>query len=157
MEEWKDVRGYEGIYQVSDIGRVRNKNTNRFLKLSTHRGYIYAGLYKDRKHGFKSVHRLVGLAFLETPNDGDQINHKNGIKKDNRVENLEWCTAQENIIHGYKTGLIRYVYSDDTVRLIRKLYKRNKFGYMKVAKLLNIPHRIVVRQIINGQRRKTVI
>lgn len=119
MEEiWKDIEGYEGMYQVSNLGRVRSlgrivKLRDSFRRLSTkvlsprlkHNGYNQVVLQKDGQRVDVSIHRLVGIAFIPNPENKHQINHKNGIKTDNRVENLEWCTGSENIVHADKTGL----------------------------------------------------
>ncbi len=109
-EQWKDIDGYDGIYQVSTAGRVRSKarkvytyiKPGRYLRQYNHScGYLYLSLTKPdgtlAKHQY--VHRLVAEAFLPNPNGLKQVNHKNFDKKDNRVENLEWVTPQENTLH----------------------------------------------------------
>ena len=108
-EIWKDVVGYEGIYQVSNLGRVKSLNYNhtgkeKVRKLDLGRkGYYLVVLCKGGKRKAHIVHRLVMLAFI---GESDlQVNHKNGIKTDNRLENLEYCTASENIRHSFDTGL----------------------------------------------------
>ena len=113
-EIWKDVVGYEGIYQVSSMGNVRSidreivdvngnirKYTGNTMKLELSKeGYWRVGLnYKGSKVKFL-VHRLVAMAFIPNPNNLPEINHKNEIKNDNRVGNLEWCTSKYNSNYG---------------------------------------------------------
>ena len=103
-EIWKPIKGYEGLYEVSNKGRVANLNYHGkkgkrvVMKQNRKPGYITAGLRdRDGKVRTLPVHRLVGIAFLPPPTkERTQINHINGDKQDNRVENLEWCTAKEN-------------------------------------------------------------
>lgn len=100
MELWKDVKGYEGLYQVSDSGRVRN-STGQIRKQTLNKnGYLYVNLCKGGKIHNYSVHRLVALAFVETDNERLTVNHKNEIKTDNRSCNLEWMTLNENLRYG---------------------------------------------------------
>jgi hypothetical protein len=114
-EIWKDVPGYEGRYRVSSKGRIKSLNRavpyrigitrtlpERLLKpTKNYKGYLCVKLYN---FGHKSyvLHRLIALAFIPNPENKPQTNHKNGIKEDNRVENLEWCTNQENQLHSYR-------------------------------------------------------
>ena len=116
-EEWKDIEGYENKYQVSNLGRVKRilyKNQystkpkeNILAKRCDGKGYAQVILYKNGKGKSIKVHRLVGKAFIPNTENKPQINHINGIKDDNRVENLEWCTNRENQIHAFKIGLIK--------------------------------------------------
>lgn len=118
-EVWKDVVGYEGLYMISDKGRVLSckksiiRNNGRpanfpekiMKPMINHKGYEFIDLRKkgSRKGGY--VHRLVAKAFLDNNGNKPQVNHKNGIKTDNNLCNLEWVTNQENMVHAYKNGL----------------------------------------------------
>ena len=103
MEEWKNVIGYEGLYEVSNIGNVRNVKRNTLLRLSKNQGYIQVWLYKNGIRAGLKVHRLVAEAFLPNPDNLPQVNHKDEDKTNNRVENLEWCTAKYNTNYGHRT------------------------------------------------------
>ena len=117
QEQWKDVVGFEGRYQVSNIGRIKRLDHVILRKDGTYQafkemilarvvdkdGYILTSLSKNSKAKLYKAHRLVASAFIGEIGDGMQINHINGIKDDNRVENLEICTPSENSIHAYHT------------------------------------------------------
>ena len=112
-ETWRDIPGYEGRYQVSDMGRVkslarvvtrRDSKTlqwpERTMTLTkSDRGYLYVCLCRDTHETSHLVHRLVAHAFLPNPDNKPEVNHINGIKSDNRMSNLEWVTASENARH----------------------------------------------------------
>jgi hypothetical protein len=115
MENWKDVQGYEGLYQVSNLGRVKSLSHVNYLgrlrqecilgnRLSD-RGYHTAVLYNNGKSKSFRVHRLVANAFIENPNNKPHVNHIDGVKSNNLVSNLEWVTISENQKHAFKTGL----------------------------------------------------
>lgn len=101
-EIWKDITGYEGLYQVSNIGMVRSLNYRRtgrvqLLKLYKDRGgYLNVVLCKDGKEKRNLVHRLVAEAFIPNPDNLPQVNHKDENPSNNRVENLEWCDCKYN-------------------------------------------------------------
>lgn len=118
-EVWIDISGYEGLYQVSNLGRVKScekivphyKGGDRLLKelirkpVTDKDGYMVIDLYKEGKGKLYKVHRLVGIAFIPNEEGKKAINHKNGIKNDNNVNNLEWCTDSENQRHAFRIGL----------------------------------------------------
>lgn len=105
-EVWKDIPNYEGLYEISDFGRVRSLYTNKILKPSIDRyGYARFSATKNKTQKTLRVHRLVMEVFA--PRVGAlQVNHKDGIKLNNRLDNLEWCTDSENKIHAYELGLM---------------------------------------------------
>lgn len=115
-EMWKDIRNYEGLYQVSNIGRVKSfRKSTKYGCESEYilkpylasNGYYQVTLYDNTvKHKF-SVHRLVAEAFIPNPNDYPQINHKDENRLNNEVSNLEWCTAEYN--NAYGTARIRRI------------------------------------------------
>lgn len=112
MEEiWKDIKGYEGSYQVSTLGNVRSlprKTNNQYsqgILMKPHKtpfGYLKVQLYKNKKAKWFPIHRLVAMAFLNEFDSTLQVNHKNGIKTDNTINNLEMVTASENQLHSYR-------------------------------------------------------
>ena len=124
MEIWKKIEGFNNVYEVSSFGRVRsstrlvertnpNKPTTNALytykerevkAFSTNKGYLRIGLYLNGVKTNHQVHRLVSTAFINNLENKEQVNHINGIKDDNRVENLEWCTNLENFIHSVSMG-----------------------------------------------------
>lgn len=148
-EIWKPIIGYEGLYEVSNLGRVRS--LDRIIKDSrgviTHRLGILLKLGND-KDGYKlaslsgkthRVHRLVATSFLNNKNDYPQVNHKNGIKHDNRVTNLEWCSQSENIRHSIdKLGRKQSPHENRKVLLKRLEDGRIFKGFKTTARQLNI-------------------
>ena len=111
MEVWRDIKDFEGLYQVSNLGRVKSLNYRRTSKEQVLKprpaksGYVEAALYKNSKCKYIQTHRLVATAFCENPNNNPQVNHKDGNKQNNKANNLEWCTPSENQRHAFKLGL----------------------------------------------------
>ena len=115
MEIWKDVFGYEGFYQVSNLGNVKrvgsfrgvNKaylNNYYLTPVDNGKGYNRIKLTVNNKSKRVMLHRLIAEAFIENPNCYPCINHINANRKDNRIENLEWCTQSQNCLHSVKMG-----------------------------------------------------
>lgn len=99
-EIWKDIAGYEGLYQVSNFGRIKSLRSKIILaSLSSKSGYCYVGLAKNGMNKQKSVHRLVALAFIPNSENKPEVNHIDGNKHNNTVKNLEWVTKSENMKH----------------------------------------------------------
>lgn len=116
MEEWKDIKGYEGIYQISNKGRVKSLNridlrgnkVNEKIREGTidNTGYKIISLSKNGKEKKYSIHRLVAQAFLPNPNNLPVVNHKDENKLNNNVENLEWCTQEYNVKYSLSKKII---------------------------------------------------
>lgn len=126
QEIWKDVDGFNGLYSVSNLGRVRvaahlSTDGRHFpakmiaVVISKRDGYGRVNMRKNGKPYAATIHRLVANAFIPNPGNKPEINHKNGDKTDNRVSNLEWCTPKENQQHALKMGL-RGVHTSGTAK-----------------------------------------
>lgn len=126
MEIWKTIKGFEN-YQVSNLGNVkslekyylmRNKYPillkERILKQVNSNGYLSVGVHLNNKQKTIKVHRLVAIAFIPNLFNKASVNHINGIKSDNRFENLEWCTSKENTKHAIKNNLIIFKKGEDS-------------------------------------------
>lgn len=115
QEVWKDIKGYEGLYQISNLGNVKSlkrKSLNFkcekdkiLINCKTSQGYEKVMLCKNKQVKNQMIHRLVAKAFIPNPNNLLEINHIDGDKTNNKVSNLEWCTRSENIKHAYELGL----------------------------------------------------
>jgi hypothetical protein len=118
--EWKDIPGYQGLYQVSNNGEVKSLKkevktksnslrtvSERILKTAVNQhGYVVINLYKEGVSKNWRVHRLVALVFCSNPNDLNVVNHIDGNKLNNHYSNLEWCTHSDNVKHAYSLGLM---------------------------------------------------
>lgn len=128
MEEWREVVGYEGIYKVSSYGRVQNSYGHILKPEISRNGYERVTLFDRKKY---QVHRLVAIAFIPNPQNKEVVNHKNGVKTDNAVDNLEWNTWSENVSHAYATGL--KTVSEERRKQLSKAMMGNKYARRKPA------------------------
>ena len=104
IEEWRDIKGYEGLYQVSNLGRVYGIKRQRFLNTVYDRnGYSSVKLTKNGIGKLLSLHRIVAINFIPNQENKPQVNHIDEDKTNNMVSNLEWTTAKENVNHGTRT------------------------------------------------------
>ena len=137
-EIWKDVKGYKGLYQVSNLGRVRSLGSDRWHKgrilkpsFDGKGNYLFVGLHKDKRVKLATIHRLVAEHFIPNPNDLPCVNHIDEDKTNNRFDNLEWCTHQYNSNYGRcKENMIKSRKSNPNYKdsLIRGQMTRNKLG-----------------------------
>ena len=116
-EEWKSITGYEGLYEVSTYGRIRSLKRitidgkhlqERFINGGEYPNhYKFVCLRKDGKNKNRLVHRLVAEAFIPNPGNCSDVNHIDGNKQNNNLNNLEWCTRSENLKHAVTIGLVK--------------------------------------------------
>lgn len=148
-EIFKPILGYEDTYKISNYGRVvsLSKKVNYYQEklksFEISRGYPRVSLWKNGKGKHFFIHRLVAEAFIPNLENKPQINHINGIKTDYRIDNLEWCTSKENIIHSHITGLAGTI--------IHKKTKLNKSGYVGVS-YCKLTKKWLSRITINNKR-----
>lgn len=176
MEVWKDIYGWEGFFQVSNLGRVKSLERYNTVK---RKGCIFKSIVKggilisskdkvgyqiisleSASKGIKKtykIHRLVADAFIENEQNNPFVNHINGIKTDNRVENLEWCTPKENSIHSHKNGLVNTSKGENhyNSKLTEETVFQIKYGkfegmsHPQIARLFGVK-RLQVLKIRNG-------
>lgn len=164
QEKWEHIAGYED-YLVSNFGRVKSlkKGSEVILSLWTDTdGYLCINLWKDGKGQFFRVHRLVAAAFLDNKDNLPEVNHKDGDKTNNFVENLEWVTRLQNVRHSFDTGLKTPIYGEQNGRHkltqsdvdeIRKTYVKGSrvFGGGALAKKYGVTKKVIY-DIINNKR-----
>ncbi|WP_295237264.1 NUMOD4 domain-containing protein [Sediminibacterium sp.] len=161
MEIWKPVVGYEEQYEVSINGVVKrldkisvNESGLTIKKGKTlktrvnNRGYVEVRLSKHNKQSTTFLHIILAKAFIPNPENKQQVNHLNGIKIDNRLENLEWCTRLENMQHASRMGLLKRTYK----QVIDNCTGRTYISSYEAALDLNIEYRIL-KNYLNGNRR----
>jgi hypothetical protein len=152
-EYWINIEGYEGLYQISNYGRVKSLSNNKERKEKILRSkfnsckYVLIELSKNNIRHMFLVHRLVAKYFINNPENKPDVNHKNGIKTDNNVDNLEWCTQSENELHAYRTRLKIHSKGKEwhTAKLtqkkvdeIRYIYSQGNTSYIKLGLKFNV-------------------
>ena len=163
-EFWKVIENFPD-YLISNRGNIKIVKTleNRIL-FTKDDGYVSCPLTSNGKNYYKYVHRLVAEAFVPNPNNKRQVNHKNGIKNDNSVENLEWVTPAENIRHAIETGLLKYkkkekdiknskhskgedangsLLNPEKVIKIRVLHETGEYKQVELAEMFGVNHRTI--------------
>lgn len=141
-EEWKDIKDFIN-YQVSNLGRVRNKTRGNILSPNNNgSNYLSVQLGKGKR---RYIHRLVAQEFIPNSRNCKEINHINGNRMDNRINNIEWCTRQDNINHKRVTGtqlfgskIYRAILDEQQVVIIKRLLSMNKYKATSIAKVFNV-------------------
>jgi len=149
-EIFKAIKGYEGIYEISNYGNVKSfqGNKQRILKPQKwSKGYLWVCLSKNDSESKQSVSRLVASAFILNPENKPQVNHINGNKSDNILSNLEWCSQSENMKHAISLGLKKYFkgekhsaakLKDKDIISIRKTYGTNNYSQSQIAEIYGV-------------------
>lgn len=160
-EQWRNVRNFEGLYEVSNMGRLRRvagyvkngKTTKKYVEChikipyvnNKRNGYIYYMLYKNNKLYTRQIHRLVAEAFIPNPNNLPQVNHIDGNKDNNTVNNLEWCSDIENKRHAWKHGLYTSDHKKQKIKCLENGHIYN--SVIECSQELSIDRRSVFRQL----------
>lgn len=158
-EIWRDIPRYEGLYSISTSGDIKSlgrlircrggerfKNETNVTSYPNQKGYVMVQLYKGGHRKNFTIHRLLSITFLENPENLPQINHKDGNKQNNSLENLEWCSSLHNVQHSRITGLNKnYGEKVNTVKLkesevlkIDRLYRSGGTSLRKLARQFNV-------------------
>lgn len=154
QELWKDVHGYEGMYKISNKGRVKSFRRNPVILMHPAPdgwGYPQTVFAVKGKNRTVKIHRLVAENFIPNPENLPQVNHKDGNKENNSVENLEWCTGRENIHHYYKTNCRKLKVSTEDVKKIRAMASEG-IPTVDIANIYKL-HRNYVNQIVRKATR----
>jgi hypothetical protein len=159
VTEWRNIKGYEGVYEVSNTGLVRSLDRvdrlNRFKKgvikapCDNGKGYLCVNLKCHGKQAQKSVHRLVAITFIPNPDNLPEVNHIDCDKANNHVDNLEWCTVSDNKKHAFRNGLNKQLKGTDnpqhTLTREEVIFIRNnakpydkKYSYAELARKFNV-------------------
>lgn len=163
MEEiWKNIKGYEGFYQISSFGKIKSLRNDKILKLRIGKtGYLYTVFSVNSVRKTVKPHRLIALNFIPNPEFKIDVNHIDGNKCNNRLDNLEWVTEQENVIHAHETGLSKGVrgekshyakISDENVSAIRELFFKYNLSQKHMASYFKISQAQISRIVTFDNR-----
>jgi hypothetical protein len=145
-EIWKDIKGYEGIYQVSNYGNVKNIKTNKMkVPNLSNKGYLRVLLSNNKIKKQCSIHRLVADAFIDNPFNLKQVNHKDENKLNNNVNNLEWCTCQYNVDYSISKKINQYDLDKNFIRQWKSV--------SDASRNLNIPDNCIIQCCKKKQHR----
>jgi hypothetical protein len=153
LEEWKVYEDGDYNFIVSNLGNIKNGNTGKLLyKRKDKNGYVTVRMSRNAEEKTFKAHRLVLLTFLPNPLGLPYVNHLNGIKDDNRLENLEWCTQKQNVRHAFNTGLItmkgsdnpKSIVNEDLVHEICQWFQSNPtLGAKAASEVFSVTHRVL--------------
>jgi len=153
IEVWKDIKGYEGLYQISNLGKVKSFHHRKEIirKTCLSKGYRMVNLHKDGIYRPITIHKLVATYFISNPDSKPQINHIDGLKENNIYTNLEWCTGSENIKHAYKIGLEkgRPKINREQAKIIKGL--KGTKSLSNIGKMFNVS-KTTIWKIFNNKR-----
>jgi hypothetical protein len=159
MEQWKIIEEAPK-YSISTLGRIKTNKTGRIRSIKCpSKLYTYVNLYvsKNKMKSFR-VHRLVAKAFIPNPNKYEYVNHIDGIKKNNEVSNLEWCTASYNTLHAFKSGLMKNhsIFDEEAKKSIAYLHIKGYASQRDLAKALNVSYE-TIRQACLKYRNEIIL
>lgn len=143
-----EISGYEGRYWITKQGEIINRKGICLVSTKDKHGYLRVSLHKPRSQKTHFVHRLVCDAYLPNPDNKPMVNHINGVRHDNRLENLEWCTAKENIQHSFRNGRIgksikgencpQHILKEADIPTIRKLLSDGKKSLREIGEIYKV-------------------
>lgn len=174
IEIWKDIPEYEGLYQISNLGNIKSLKREvkhnysgsinlktRILKSSLGGKYLRVAFCKESKYKYIHVHRILALMFIENPDNLPEVNHIDGNKLNNKLENLEWVTRKENMFHAFKNGLAKSgenCYNSKISNLqvieIKKRYSKKNISQKQLAKEYKVDQALISRIINNKIHKK---
>lgn len=155
MERWKAINGYEGIYEVSNKGDVRNIATGKLLKRrSNGNGYVRIELWKNHKGKKYYMHRLVAEAFIPNPDGKTEVNHKDLDTSNNAVENLEWVSSSENTIHAIDNKALKAWGNEAMPIIARRLDSGCTIQFRSISEAERVLGTRHITDVLKGKRRQ---